>query len=201
MNCICRTCLAPRLLARRALFACDGVTGKRQYYAQLLLHLTQAIVFCEGKSVGRILSPKVRLSSGQAALPEGPQLQLISLTYDFWQPISQLTRKPEAQQYLAIGLERLKRSTWTLQIWDGRSGSACALPLSFGFDGSATAAAVDTHIQRLHYIQEQHRRFSSGDATTHGSLSHPVVWGQTEYTVETGEVGGACAMKSCADPA
>lgn len=144
----------------------------------------QGLLFRAGRAVGRLVRPKVSFAG-----PSHDQAQpsVLSLTYDFWQPVSAATRKPEAAQFLRIPLdEAYKGAEHRLTIIGGGRGSAFAIPVDFCFSGSATAAAVTTHLQRLEYIRASHARFVSA-SPGEGSRHHPCLWGSELHTVDCGK--------------
>ena len=161
------------------------------------------IVFQNDKAVGRLVSPRVEVSALGGAGSED-LLDLLTLVYDFWQPVLPSERKLASQQQQLHVLvdSKYKAAHFRLQVLGKAGGSVFALPFEFTFSGSDTAASISQHLQRIEYIRAQHNRFSESVATAPSSATasavatpsaravngHPLPWSQQQYTLEHGEV-------------
>lgn len=149
----------------------------------------QGILLREGKACAKLV--KARLDITAAASSAGtvaPGVQVVTLTYDYWQPVCSKSRKPGQARFICIPVNELKLADYRVQVIGGESGKAFAIPVDFCFSGSTAAAALETHLQRLQYIRAQSQRFRDTRASEASSNSaHPCVWSQGEYTVTLGK--------------
>lgn len=147
--------------------------------------LPQGIVFRDGKALGRVVSPRVDVAdfpsdldlSGCSRVP----VCLVTLVFDFWQPVG------TGVQQLSL---RLQDSDYRVQILGKRDGSNFALPFAYAFSGREAAGAVGLQLQKLEYIRGQREKYA--EASKAAPLSHPSVWGQRDFTYETG--AAACRL-------
>ena len=155
------------------------------------------IVFANDKAIGRLVAPRVDVSGRQQqqgssrGVEDGGSssrdslLELVTLTYDYWQPVAEKKQLSERQICIPVS-QAFKSSVYRLQILGTNQGSRFALPFSYTFSGSDTAASLSQHQQRVEYAKAQHSRFSELQEGQRAG-GHPFYWSQQQYTVECGE--------------
>eukprot|EP00798_Chlamydomonas_sp_ICE-L_P015679 gene15679-21784_t len=153
----------------------------------------QVIVYQDSKAVGRLVKPRIDVSSvcepGSAGFVEG--IQHLNLVYDHWQPVIVAEKKlsPE-HQLLRIPLDAgFQKAKFSLQIIGNSSeGPAFAVPSDFSFSGSEATAALGQHLQRLEYIKQQRSKFVEKLTPSGSGVGQPLLWNQQQYTYERGDL-------------
>lgn len=139
-------------------------------------HPTQAILFKDGKSLGKLVNARLCLTP-----LAGAHSREVDLQYSHWQPVG---KQGTGVEPLAIEVdEPFRRSAFEGRVL----GRVQAQPFhsSTFVSGQAVAAAVSQHFQRLEYVERHRQGFHGG--------SGPCLGGQqSKYLFATGEHAVFC---------
>eukprot|EP00210_Caulerpa_lentillifera_P008465 g8075.t1 len=140
--------------------------------------LTEAIVYANGKAVGRLVRPLLEATSTSKLL------QSFQFTFQNFHPAKQ-SRASGAINFTVDS--EFRQTQFQIQLFGSFGNSNFALPFKYQFPGREAAASLSIHLQRLQYIN-QHK-------TNRGEELHPV----NQVPASTSEVQITCGsgIESC----
>ncbi|KAK9831111.1 hypothetical protein WJX74_003657 [Apatococcus lobatus] len=127
----------------------------------------QAILFKEGKALGRLVHPKIATNTCSEADFEGKALPgatlLVELHYHLWEPATD-RGSPRPLQIPAD--YQFKQAKYSIKVFGQARGSLFPVPEPYLISGSQTAAAVSFAYQQQQYIRAQQLRWQATDRTS-----------------------------------
>ncbi|GAX76531.1 hypothetical protein CEUSTIGMA_g3977.t1 [Chlamydomonas eustigma] len=163
----------------------QSTTGFVQY-SGADFHNWQAIVFKDGKSWGRLVTPSIQSTS----LFEGNNAVLeVQAAYNSWQAVKDKKLLASVSDICIPVDATFEASLLTFKIFS----SGHPLPVLFTFSGTDCGAAINQHRQRIDYIKQQHTRFIAVTGESVSSL-HPTLHNCERYEFERGDSLARCKL-------
>ena len=128
--------------------------------------MLQAILFKEGKALGRLVRPRIATDAcSEADLEDGASpgsTLLVELHYHLWEPA---TDKGNPQPLQILVDHQFKQATYSIKVFGQARGSFFPVPQPYLISGLQTAAAVSFAYQQQQYIRAQQLRWQATDKT------------------------------------
>ena len=129
--------------------------------------LPQAILYQDGKALGRLVQPRIATDICSAADAEDEAAfkatLLAELQYHLWQPAADKDIPPRALQILLDA--HFKESSYSIKVFGQARGALFPVPLPYHLSGQRTTAAVSFAYQQQQYIRRQQLRWHTADSS------------------------------------
>ncbi|KAK9848493.1 hypothetical protein WJX84_003196 [Apatococcus fuscideae] len=147
----------------------DTATQTQELLDDLRAGLTewQAILYQDGKALGRLVQPRIATDICSAADAEDEAAfkatLLAELQYHLWQPAAEKDIPPRALQILLDA--HFKESSYSIKVFGQARGALFPVPLPYHLSGQRTTAAVSFAYQQQQYIRRQQLRWHTADSS------------------------------------